>query len=71
MFIVAPKGRTKLVMDFETPRFSSADFIVIGNVPELLAVVNENTIAGAIPLKKVIGFTFANKLIVVEYVNTA
>ena len=32
IFIVAPKGSTKLETDFETPRFSSAVSIVSGSV---------------------------------------
>ncbi len=39
MLIVAPNGRTKLEVLFETLLFSSTHSMVIGSVAELLAVL--------------------------------
>ena len=40
MFIVAPNGRTKLAIDFDTPRFSSQLSIFTGKVAALELVLN-------------------------------
>ena len=40
--------------------------IVIGKVPELLDVLNATKLAGAIPVKNLSGFIFANSLTDVE-----
>src|SRR5690625_7704936 len=67
MLMVAPKGRTKLLILFDTPKFSCVFFIVTGNVPALLAVLNATTAAGVIPLKNLKGFMLANILTEEEY----
>ena len=48
MFTVAPSGKTKLVMRFETPARCSTHSIVRGNVAEDELVENAVKSAGAI-----------------------
>jgi len=57
MLIVAPKGRTKDVVSFDTFAFFSTHSIVIGKVPAEEAVENAVSIAGAIALKCLTGET--------------
>src|SRR5699024_10880180 len=65
--IVAPSGSTKLLILFETPKFSRVFLIVTGNVPALLAVLNATIAAGGIPLKNVSGLILANACTDNEY----
>src|SRR5690625_600534 len=67
MLIVAPSGRTKLLILLDTPKFSCVFLIVTGKVAALLAVLKAIMAAGEIPLKNVNGRIFANTLTESEY----
>src|SRR5699024_2894873 len=71
ILIVAPSGSTKLLILFETPKFSCVFLIVTGNVPALLAVLNATIAAGEIPLKNVSGLILANAFTDNEYTMIA
>src|SRR5665648_1252637 len=67
MLMVAPKGRTKLAIFGETPRFFSVHFIDTGKVPELLHVLNATKMASDMPRKNLSGLTRANVQTAEEY----
>lgn len=58
ILIVAPKGRTKLVISLETPNFSWVFFMFTGRVAALLQVVKAINMASLMPLKNFMGFMF-------------
>ena len=61
MFTVAPSGKTKLDVLFETPMFCSTLLIVTGNVADDEAVENAVSIAGDAPTSVLSGFTRPTK----------
>ena len=57
MFTVAPSGRTKLEILFDTPMFSSTLFIVTGSVADDDAVENAVSMGFDAPINVLIGST--------------